>query len=320
MTEEDIIDCFRPFAAKEAYNLQDDAAYLTCEHNATIVLSCDTLVENVHFFSDDTPEAIAVKALAVNLSDLAAKGARPVGFMCALALPANIDQTWIERFARSLHRVSTGHDCPLFGGDTVRSFKGITITFTIFGTITGPHITRFGCQPHDRIFVSGTIGEAALGYRLRKGDREVLETFNAEEQRTLIARYLYPIPRLDLRGTIVRHAKASMDLSDGLIPDLSKLCHLNKTSALVELDSVPFSLTVRKYLARFPNACSDLLQWGDDYEVLIVVDSSQSQTQLERLEGFSEIGFFTAQRNEAVNVLRNGEPVDLSKNCRFSHF
>ena len=134
------------------------------------MLTTDALVGGVHFFADDPADKVAQKALRVNLSDLAAKGAKPLGFLLSLALPPEAGEDWLAAFAQGLGADAGAYGCPLFGGDSVRTPGPMTVSVAMFGSVPeGTMVRRAGARPGDRIFVSGTIGDAALGLQLRKG-------------------------------------------------------------------------------------------------------------------------------------------------------
>src|SRR5436190_22517394 len=160
---------FRPLATHPgAFALLDDAAALAPPAGCDLVLKADGIVAGVHFFADDPPDTVGKKALRVNLSDLAAKGAKPLGFLLTLALPREVGDAWLAPFARGLGADAELFDCPLFGGDTDRTPGPITISVAVFGTVPhGRMLRRAGAQPGDRIVVTGTIGDAALGLALR---------------------------------------------------------------------------------------------------------------------------------------------------------
>src|SRR4051794_3091274 len=160
---------FKPIARHPgALGLTDDAAVLTPPAGHALVVTADAIVGGVHFFPDDPPEAIAKKALRVNLSDLAAKGAHPAGFLLTLALPKGFRDDWLKAFARGLGQDAKTYDCPLLGGDTVHTPGPVTISITAFGTLPeGSMVRRAGARAGDHVIVTGTIGDAALGLKLR---------------------------------------------------------------------------------------------------------------------------------------------------------
>ncbi len=213
---------FKPLATHPgALGLSDDAAFLKPPPGCDLVLKTDAIIGGVHFFPDDAARAVASKALRVNLSDLAAKGATPLGFLLALALPKDIDDKWLEGFAEGLRADAVLFACPLFGGDTDRTPGPITISIAMVGSVPeGTMVRRAGAKAGDLVFVSGTIGDAALGLGLRKGKDWKL----SEPQRQhLVSRYLLPQPRNALAESVRLNASAAMDVSDGLAGDLAKL-------------------------------------------------------------------------------------------------
>src|ERR1700675_598181 len=216
---------FRPLATDPgALNLIDDAAILKASGD-DIVVTTDAIVEGVHFLSDDPPDTVARKALRVNLSDLAAKGATPAGFVLTLALRA-ADEAWLTPFARGLGEDAGLFSCPLLGGDTVSTPGPKMISITAFGRVAeGKMVHRSGAKPGDRVVVTGTIGDAALGLDILKGGAVATDLADdAAAKEMLVGRYRVPQPRNALAAAVRDHASAAMDVSDGLAGDLAKLC------------------------------------------------------------------------------------------------
>src|SRR5205085_5498584 len=208
-----------------------------------LVLKADAIIGGVHFFPEDPAAAVACKALRVNLSDLAAKGADPVGFLLSLALPDGTSEAWLGDFAEGLRADAQLYRCPLLGGDTDRTPGPAMVSIAAFGTVPhGRMVRRSGAKPGDRIFVTGTIGDAALGVKLRR-DPALAARYRLEpgERDHLLARYLLPEPRVAVAEAVRRHASAAMDVSDGLAGDLGKLCGASGVSAEIEIDKVPLS-------------------------------------------------------------------------------
>ncbi|MBM3528786.1 MAG: thiamine-phosphate kinase [Alphaproteobacteria bacterium] len=265
---------FKPLATHPgAFGLVDDAAVLTPPPGHELVLKTDGIVGGVHFFLDDPPETVAQKALRVNLSDLASKGARPAGFLLTLALPAPIDDRWLSRFARGLGADARRYGCPLFGGDTVHTPGPVTISVAAFGTVPkGTMVRRGGARAGDRIFVTGTIGDAALGVRVRM-DKKLARrwTLDAAMRRHLETRYLVPQPRNALAEALRRHANGGMDVSDGLAGDLAKLCRASGVGAEVDATLVPLSKAARRALKAAPPLIEPILTGGDDFEILATI-------------------------------------------------
>src|SRR3954471_4464130 len=232
---------FKPIATDPgAFALVDDAAVLQAQ-GADIVVTTDAIVEGVHFLPDDPPETIARKALRVNLSDVAAKGATPAGFLLTLALRA-VDDAWLKPFAAALGEDAKSYACPLLGGDTVSTPGPLTISVTAFGRVpVGKMVHRRGARPGDRVVVSGTIGDAALGLAILRGGKVHAAANDAAAREFLVGRYRVPQPRVALAALVREYASAAMDVSDGLAGDLAKLCGVSAVSAAIDLESIPLS-------------------------------------------------------------------------------
>lgn len=277
--EDDLIArYFRPIATDlGAFGLIDDAAAIPGGRD-DIVVTVDAIVAGVHFLPDDPPDTIARKALRVNLSDLAAKGATPAGFVMTLALP-EIDESFLAPFAAGLGEDAARFKCPLLGGDTVRTPGPLSISITALGRVPpGQMVHRFGAQPGDAVVVTGTIGDAALGLRLLKsgsaeGPRDVAAISGP------VGRYRVPEPRVSLVPMLREHARAAMDVSDGLVGDLGKLCSASQVTAIVEASRVPLSESVAHAIAEKRFDLASALTGGDDYEILCAIPR-------ERLEVF----------------------------------
>jgi thiamine-monophosphate kinase len=281
MTGEDslIARYFRPLATDPgAFDLTDDAAILKSSAGE-LVVTTDAIVEGVHFLPDDPPDTVARKALRVNLSDLAAKGAAPAGFVLTLALRAP-DDAWLTAFARGLGEDATQFGCLLLGGDTVSTPGPVMISITAFGRVpAGKMVRRNGAKPGDRVVVSGTIGDAALGLGLLKGGATA--ALGGDEREMLIGRYRVPQPRLALAQAVRDHASAAMDVSDGLAGDLAKLCAASGVSAAIDAQSIPLSGPARSLLGSGAAGIESIVSGGDDYEILCTIPEN-------RLEAFAK--------------------------------
>jgi thiamine-monophosphate kinase len=265
--EDDLIArYFKPLAKHPgAFGFTDDAAAITPPAGCDLVLKTDGLIAGVHFLSDDPPEGVGRRALRVNLSDLAAKGAAPLGFLLAIALPNDFSQDWLAGFARGLGDDADAYACPLLGGDTDSTPGPISISVAAFGTVpVGTMVKRAGAKPGDHVFVSGTIGDAALGLRVRRGDL-------ADPSGHLVARFRVPQPRVALAEALRTHAKAAMDVSDGLVGDLAKLCAVSNVSADVEVERVPLSDAASAALGSDCDLITPILTGGEDYEILCTI-------------------------------------------------
>jgi thiamine-monophosphate kinase len=262
---------FKPLAKHPAaFGLNDDAAAIAPPAGHDLVLKTDGLIESVHFFPDDPADLVAKKALRVNLSDVAAKGAMPLGFLLAIALPKGFSEDWLEAFARGLGEDADAYKCPLLGGDTDRTPGPTSISVSAFGTLpSGTMVKRSGAKVGDVVFVSGTIGDAALGLRARKG-----ELANSDH---LVSRYRLPQPRVTLAEAVRTHASAAMDVSDGLVADLAKLCRASGVSADIDIARVPLSADAAQALSSDATLIEPVLTGGEDYEILCTVAPAQAE-------------------------------------------
>jgi thiamine-monophosphate kinase len=265
---------FGPLATDPgALGLTDDAAFIKPPPGSELVLKTDAIVGGVHFFNDDPAHAVASKALRVNLSDLAAKGAKPLGFLVTLALPSDTGDAWLKSFADGLREDAIAYRCPLFGGDTVRTPGPVMVSVATFGSVPeGRMVRRAGARPGDKVFVTGSIGDAALGLKVRTGaDWPLTDAQRAH----LLDRYLLPRPRSSLAETVLHYASASMDVSDGLVGDLTKLCRVSKVAAEIDATRIPLSEAARAVIAADPAAREPAFTGGDDYEILCTVEPAK---------------------------------------------
>ncbi|MDX2143909.1 MAG: thiamine-phosphate kinase [Rhodospirillaceae bacterium] len=255
--------------APGAFNLTDDAAALTPRHGYDLVLTKDAVIAGVHFLGSDPPGDIARKALRVNLSDLAAKGAKPVGFLMALAINEACDDAWLRAFVGGLADDVRAFQCPLLGGDTVATPGPVTITITALGEVkTGAMIRRSGALPGDHLCVTGTIGDAALGLDVINGQHAFL---NPSDREFLIDRYRLPQPRVAFGQAEAGRETAAIDISDGLCADVGHICAQSGAAAVIEASKVPLSAAARAVVARDPAAITRILTGGDDYELAFAV-------------------------------------------------
>jgi thiamine-monophosphate kinase len=263
--------------------------------------------------------------LRVNLSDLAAKGSQPAGFLLSLALPETVGAEWLEAFARGLGADAQAYGCALLGGDTVRTTGPVTISITALGTLPrGTMVPRTGAQAGDLVVVTGTIGDGALGLLVRRDPDSARRWQLDQRQREhLIARYLLPQPRNAVAEALRRHASAAMDVSDGLAGDLRKLCAASGVAAQIEVARVPLSDAARQALAGEPGLIETALTGGDDYEVVATVPAGARDALMAEAKAagvaLTEIGFIRAGRPEVHFLNPAGKPL-LFKQPSFSHF
>ncbi|MGC5777753.1 thiamine-phosphate kinase [Methylobacterium sp. NFXW15] len=261
---------FAPLAGPGADGMRDDAATFTPSPGHDLVLTADAVVAGVHYFPDDPPASIARKALGVNLSDIAAKGAVPRGFLLTLALPDDWTEAWLAAFTQGLGEAASASGCALLGGDTVRSGGPALIGVTAFGELpSGTIVRRTEARIGDRLCVSGTVGDGALGLLLRR-DPAWAAVLDGPMRAHLADRYLHPRPRLALAPLLRRFARAAMDVSDGLAGDLAKMLGGGR-SALIDVPSVPLSAAAAAALGADPGLIAPILTGGDDYEILCAV-------------------------------------------------
>lgn len=316
---------FAPLAtAPGARKLVDDAASLKLDFPGETVLTVDMVVAGIHFLQGDDAASIARKALRVNLSDLAAKGAEPVGYLLALALPDDWTEQWLAEFCAGLADDQMRFGLSLFGGDTVRTTGPLTVSITAFGT-PGERgmVRRDAAGQEGRVMVSGTIGDAALGLKLATGQARAADWgLDAEEEAFLRDRYACPRPRFELVPALREFAQAAMDISDGLIGDLEKMCAASGTGASIEAARVPLSPAARKALAAEPALLEDLLTGGDDYEILSCVGRRKAgdfigQAKTAGLD-MHDIGAFTPPPHVRITA-PDGSDLKVSRGS-FSHF
>jgi len=301
---------FRPLAGPGALGLLDDAAVFMPPAGRDMVIAADAMVAGVHFLPDDPPDLVARKLLRTNLSDLAAMGATPLGYLTTISLPRDVADGWFAAFAAGLGVDQAEFGLSLLGGDCTSTAGPVSLSLTILGHVApGKAVRRAGAQAGDEIWVSGTIGDGALGLLAAQG-------LLADADGTLADRYRLPRPRLGLaRHDLVR---ACLDVSDGLVQDCGHLCRAGGVAARIEAAAVPLSPAARR--AGMIERC---LTGGDDYELLMAVAPQHAaalRTHAETLGiAISRIGSF-AQGDAQVMVLDStGAPMTLSRGG-WSHF
>ncbi len=292
----------------------DDCALVIPAVNKSIAISCDTLVENVHFYPDIPPKALGYKSLAVNLSDLASMGAEPAWMTLALTLP-DVDEEWLTSYSEGLFEAAEYYNIALVGGDTTRGPRSITIT--VNGQVpTGKALTRNGARNGDWIYVTGTLGDSALGLDVIRGSRQVAP----EHQGYLVNRHYYPSPRL-LAGQALRNlASSAIDLSDGLLSDIQHVLKLSGMSAVIDVDLLPLSDALKSSV-NDEEALSYALTGGEDYELLFSVPEAQKGALEIALANtgvsFAQIG--QVSTGDKLRLIRNGQPYTPT-NIGFEHF
>lgn len=263
-----------PLAGKggTALDLRDDAAVFSPPEGRDLVFTKDAMVAGVHFLPDDPPALVARKLARVNLSDLAAMGAEPLGYLLALALPRGGEESWMAGFAEGLAAEQETFGWQLWGGDTVATPGPMTATLTAIGAVPRGHaLRRGGARPGDLIYVSGAIGDAALGLLVRKGELPGIAEIHA---RHLEERFLLPTPRVALGPRLLGIATAAMDVSDGLAADLAHIARASHVAAVLDLDALPLSDAARAAVKGDPRL-HDRIFGGDDYELLFTASPAR---------------------------------------------
>jgi len=315
---------FRPLAtAPGAFRLIDDAAALSPPPGCDIVLTTDGVIAGVHFFPDDPPDMISRKALRMNLSDLAAKGARPLGFLMSVALPEGFGEAWLSGFTAGLAEDAAHFGCPLYGGDTDRTPGPTSVTIFAFGAVPqGKMVHRSTARPGDRIVASGTIGDAAIGLKLRR-ERALARRWRLSDAAAdaLVARYLLPQPRNALADAILQYASAAIDISDGLAGDIAKLARASSVAAEIDVARVPFSDAARAAITAEPALLETALTGGDDYEIVLTLRPEQLADFQVAAEAagiaVTEIGGVHA--GEGTRLTQRGDPLAFARGS-YSHF
>ncbi|NKE47257.1 thiamine-phosphate kinase [Roseomonas frigidaquae] len=306
---------FAPLAGRGALGLGDDAALLDPPPGRTLVLAADAMVAGVHFLPDDPPETLGRKLLRVNLSDLAAMGAVPLAYLMTTAFPRGVTQDWIAAFAAGLAADQAEFGIELLGGDTVVTDGPATFSLTILGHVApGAALRRVGARPGDEVWVSGSIGDGALGLLALTG--------RLPADVHLASRYRLPRPRVALGLRLAGLARAAMDVSDGLVQDLGHLARAAGCGAVIEAAAVPLSAPARAALAADPALLPRILAGGDDYELVFAADPADSArvraAGAEAGVPVTRIGVFEAGEGVRVqNPAGDDVPLDVSG---WSHF
>jgi len=278
----------------------DDAAIIEPD----LAIACDTCNEGVHFQADWGPHAIGHRALAVNLSDLAAMGAKPTHALLALSLP-ELDTDWLSDFKKSFFKLASAYNVELVGGDTTRGAMSMTVT--VIGRVLKPLLRR-GARVGDAIYVTGELGAARLAYEASKG-RLAPQT---EILRRVMHTWHYPTPRVNEALAFAPYVHAAIDLSDGLVADLDHIARQSGVGAVIDIDKVPVAEALKQTVAG-DEACRLAMSGGDDYELCFTVSPAYHNDLLALAEQcacpLTRIGEINA--GSGVSFERAGEAIDL---------
>lgn len=310
-----------PLAAPAGLGLTDDTACLTPSPGMELVFTTDAIVENTHFLPDDPPADIAAKAIAVNLSDLTAKGAAPLGYLVALVLPQSPSEGWFADFARGLSGRAHGK---ILGGDLAVGGDVVSVTVTAIGEVPhGKMVKRSGARVGDRLFVTGPIGTKAAGLKALT-DEAWAKCAETDDLAELIAEYRAPTtPFNDIYARIIRdHASASLDVSDGLLIDLERLCAASGVGARVESEAVPLHRIVRRLVKTGAFGRKEIFTGGDDYVCLFAVPQNKAEV-LANSGGIARcylIGEIVPQAEGVQVVDAAGKPLAFGRRHGYDHF
>jgi len=287
---------FRPLAGEGSFGLVDDAARLAAPPDCDLVVTSDMIACGVHFLPGDPADLVARKALRVNLSDLAAKGAKPLAYVLGLGLPAGTGESWLTAFAAGLRADQERYGLALLGGDTIDVEAGPVVSVTAFGAAPGGRMVhRFGGRAGDRLYVSGVIGRAAAGLAILKNEAGPWDALPAPAKDALVRSYRVPEPRMSLAPVLAEFASAAMDVSDGLVGDCDKLAAASGCLAEIHAEDVPLPAG----LAANEVVLARLLTAGDDYEILAAVPPG-------REDAFRRAAAAVGEPLVPIGVLREG--------------
>ena len=313
--ERDLIErLFRPLAGPGSLDLQDDTALVVPPPGCDLVITKDMIAAGVHFLPDDPPETVARKALRVNLSDLAAKGAEPLGYLLGAGFGRRVGESWIKAFCDGLAADQETYGISLLGGDTIATSAGAVFSITTIGTVpSGKMVMRSGGKPGDALYVTGFIGSAAAGLAIQSGTGGPWSGLAEPVKARLIERYRLPEPAMALAPILRTHASAAMDISDGLVGDCDKLAAASGCTAVINARAVPIDPELIPEAVE-PDVLAGLFTGGDDYQILAAVPTSDelpfSEAAAAAGVDVTRIGRLMAGFGP-VTVLLDGEAMDL---------
>ena len=296
----------------------DDGALVSPPPGASLVVSTDTLISGVHFPEDTDAHAIGYKTLAVNLSDMAAMGAKPAWISLAISLPQK-DDAWLARFSRGLFALAQEFNVQLIGGDTTRG--PLSMSVQIMGFVPeGQALKRSGAQLGDAVFLTGSVGDAGLGLLLKQGLKQGLKQAASDSSEFLVKRLEYPTPRIAAGLALRALATSAIDISDGLAADLGHVLTASGVGASIDITRLPLSSAFRSLAT--PDDWQSAVSAGDDYELCFTAPMAQQANVLDRLQAADcpcvRIGEITAQSGLRWYDAENNE--QLISQTGFDHF
>lgn len=310
---------FLPLAKNrpEALSLQDDAAILSVPKHHELVVTSDTLVGGTHFMKMENPKLIAQKALRVNLSDLAAMGADPYAYQLCLSLPYKPTGKWARAFCSGLAADQKEFGIFCCGGDTTVTEGPLTVSITAFGLVPeGKAVRRSGARPGDVLVITGPVGDAFVGLKIKKRRIDF-------KSASCVEAYRKPVPRVAVSEIVRQYARAAIDISDGLAADVGHICRASGCAAHIKFDAMKFSPVIRSLLKTGPLMPADVLSGGDDYELALAVAPKNLGRLLKKLSfrGLRPqvIGEFVRGRGGVRVFDKNGGEINLPK-TGWAHF
>lgn len=318
MNEFEIIaEIFAPLAKDPgAFGLKDDAAAIAARPGFDLIVTTDQIAEGSDFFAFDPAASIAQKALRVNLSDLAAKGATPEFYLLNLVLPPGFTREWLSDFASGLKADQGRFGISLLGGDTSRG-EVLAIAVTAFGFVPeGKMIKRSGARAGDGVYVTGTIGDSGGGLAIFRREKHSLDEAARDH---LIGSYRVPEPRVSFGASLRDLASASVDVSDGLIADLGHIAAASSAAIAVEAERIPLSTPLKAFWGEGIEAISRAATSGDDYQIAFTADPAREDAIRAAAKGIAITRIGTVRAGEGVALVHKGQPVALSK-TGYRHF
>lgn len=306
-----IAEIFAPLAGEGAFGLKDDAALIAARPGFDLIVTTDAVAEGTDFFAFDPAPMVARKALRVNLSDLAAKGAVPHGYLLNIALPPTTDVDWLRAFASGLADDQTEFGTSLLGGDTARTEGPLSIAVTAFGFVPeGRMLRRNGAKPGDGVYVTGTIGDSGGGLAIFKREKHALTDTQRD---ALIACYRLPAPPVAFGARLRGLATAAIDVSDGLVADLGHVARASGVQIVLDAAAIPRSSALRAFWGDEGAAILRAVTAGDDYQIAFTAADHDGVMTVARQAGVTVTRIGETQAGQGVELLLNGTPLDVTR-------
>jgi thiamine-monophosphate kinase len=301
----------KPLAtSKHALKLQDDVATLP---KGKIIFSTDTIVEHIHFFPNTEGASLARKLLGVSISDIIAKGIKPEFYSLNLSLN-NTSPEWLSSFCKGLKLMQKKYNISLLGGDTTKTNSSIVLSATIYGTYKKKFITRNNAKPNQNIYITGHIGDAYPA--ITKSFQSKKNTIPHKDYVYLEDKYLHPEPNLNITEILQKYASSSIDISDGLTQDLNHILTASFIGAEIDLNTIPLSNSLQRFLKIFPKEKSNIFNAGDDYQVIFTAGKKYHKKITNQSELITKIGETT--KNTELKLISDLKTAKQQKG--FSHF